>query len=97
MFPHLSSTTRTRGLSEYTLDSNCPEADVIRILWDVMDVRELVLSIEASGFFSHEPIIVIQEDGKNVVVEGNRRLAAVKLLLDPGSCSNFECTRAHNS
>ena len=57
--------------------------NVVKLLWDVMDVRELVLSIEASGFFSHEPIIVAREDGENVVIEGNRRLAAVKLLLDP--------------
>ena len=43
----------------------------------------MVLSIEASGFFPHEPIIVACENDKNVVIEGNRRLAAVKLLLDP--------------
>ena len=70
-------------LFEYALNTNSSEADVIEVLWDVMDVRELVLSIEASGFFPHEPIIVAHENGKNVVIEGNRRLAAVKLLLDP--------------
>ena len=69
-------------LSEYDLSKGSTESDVIKLLWDAMDVRELVLSIEASGFFSHEPIIVVHEDGKNVVIEGNRRLAAVKLLLD---------------
>ena len=70
-------------LSEYDLGPNSSEADIINVLWEVMDVRELVLSIEASGFFSHEPIIVTRENGKNVVIEGNRRLAAVKLLRDP--------------
>ena len=70
-------------LFEYDLTAQSSEADVIKVLWDVMDVRELVLSIEASGFFSHEPIIVSQENDKNVVIEGNRRLAAVKLLTDP--------------
>ena len=29
-----------------------------------------VLSIEASGFFSHEPIIVAYEGAKNTVIEG---------------------------
>ena len=60
------------------------EAELIRVLWEAMDVRELVLSIAASGFFRHEPLIVAREDGKNVVIEGNRRLAAVKLLRNPG-------------
>ena len=39
------------------------------------------MSIAASGFFRHEPVIVAREKGENVVIEGNRRLAAVKLLL----------------
>ena len=59
------------------------ESDLIKVLWETMDVRELVLSIAASGYFEHEAVIVAQEDGKNVVIEGNRRLAAVKLLLSP--------------
>ena len=70
-------------LSGYDLGADTTEAEVIRVLWDAMDVRELVLSIEASGFFPHEPVIVARENEKNVVIEGNRRLAAVKLLLDP--------------
>ena len=75
--------TKNPRLSEYDLGPHSSEAEIIKVLWEVMDVRELVLSIEASGFFSHEPIIVTRENGKNVVIEGNRRLAAVKLLLEP--------------
>ncbi|OAH98485.1 hypothetical protein A1353_02310 [Methylomonas methanica] len=48
-----------------------------------MDVRELVQSIAASGFFPHEALIVAFEQDKNIVIEGNRRLAAVKVLLNP--------------
>ena len=59
------------------------EMDIIKVLWDTMDVQELVLSIAASGYFKHEPVIVAEENGRNVVIEGNRRLAAVKLLLNP--------------
>ena len=70
-------------LVEFDLPKNASDDDVVRILWDVMDVRELVLSIAASGFFQHEPLIVIRDNGKNIVIEGNRRLAAVKLLLEP--------------
>lgn len=70
-------------LPEFGLTRNSTEAEVIRVLWTAMDVRELVLSIAASGFFRHEPLIVALEHGKNVVIEGNRRLAAVKILMDP--------------
>ena len=70
-------------LTEFNLTPTTPEVEVVRVLWETMDVKELVLSIAASGFFQHEPIIVSHEHGENVVIEGNRRLAAVKVLLDP--------------
>ena len=70
-------------LPEFGLTKNSTEAEVIKVLWTAMDVRELVMSIAASGFLRHEPLIVAVEDGKNVVIEGNRRLAAVKFLIDP--------------
>ena len=70
-------------LPEFDLTDNSTESDVIKVLWEAMDVEELVMSIAASGFFRHEPLIVAEEDGKNIVIEGNRRLAAVKVLLDP--------------
>ena len=53
------------------------------MLWEMMDVKELTLSIAASGYFPHEPVIVAMEGGSKVVIEGNRRLAAVKLLRQP--------------
>lgn len=77
-------------LFEYDLSPNPSDADIIKLLWEVMDVRELVLSIEASGFFFHEPLVIVDEDGKNVVIEGNRRLAAVKLLRDPDLAASLE-------
>ena len=68
-------------LAEYGITKATPEGEILKILWDAMDVRELVQSISASGFFPHEALIVAKEDGKCVVIEGNRRLAAVKVLL----------------
>lgn len=65
------------------------EDDVIRVLWEAMDVREVMMSIAASGFFPHEPLIVAQEKGKNIVIEGNRRLAAVKVLLNPAVAESY--------
>lgn len=76
-------------LPEYGLKASSTEADIISILWDAMDARELVLSISASGFFNHEPLIVTRENDKLIVIEGNRRLAAVRLLLDPEILPNI--------
>ena len=77
-------------LPEFDISRETPETEIIRILWAAMDVRELVMSISASGFFRQEPLIVANEDGKNIVIEGNRRLAAVKLLLEPTLAKGFE-------
>ena len=46
---------------------------------------ELMESIGENGFFAGEMLLVVQagDDEKYIVVEGNRRLAAVKLLSDP--------------
>lgn len=74
-------------LAEFNIGPN--DSDMIKFLWEAMDVRELMLSIAASGYFSHEPVIVADEGGKNVVIEGNRRLAAVRLLLDPALCKGL--------
>lgn len=70
-------------LAEYGIEASTSQEEILKILWDAMDVMELVQSIASSGFFPHEAIIVAQEDSKYIVIEGNRRLAAVKVLLDP--------------
>lgn len=72
-------------LSEYGITPGTTDGEIMQTLWDTMDVRELVQSISASGFFAHEPLIVTTEKAKLVVIEGNRRLAAVKILLDPST------------
>ena len=41
---------------------------------------ELAISFIESGFWPQEALVVIKECGKQVVLEGNRRLAALKLL-----------------
>lgn len=68
-------------LAEYGITRATSEDEVLKILWDAMDVRELVQSIAASGFFPQEALIISKEDDRKIVIEGNRRLAAVKVLL----------------
>lgn len=65
------------------------EDEILQVLWDNMAVNEIVMSILANGFFENEVLYATVEEGKYVVVEGNRRLAAVKLILDPGRCKGM--------
>ena len=64
------------------LDGDLNEPDLVRLLWKDFAVDELALSIAGNGYFEHEPLFVALENDKHIVVEGNRRLAAIKLLLD---------------
>ena len=42
-------------LPEFDLTANSTEADVIQVLWEAMDVREVVMSIAAVVFLSRAP------------------------------------------
>lgn len=64
------------------------EDDVIDYLVDHADVDELIQSILSSGWLDYEPLIVL--DGENVVLEGNRRLAALRILADPNLQSRYK-------
>ena len=66
------------------------QKDLVKILWTDMVVDEVAWSIAENGFFRSEPLFVITQDPqekdptkrKYIVVEGNRRLTSVLLLLD---------------
>lgn len=68
------------------------EAAALSILLEKANLKELWDSIAERGYEPFEPLVVTQEGGENVVLEGNRRLAAVKLLLNPGLAGS-EMTR----
>ncbi len=58
------------------------EPQVFAFLLRECSLIELMLSIGSQGFFPGEPLLVVPRDeGGYVVVEGNRRLAALKLLV----------------
>jgi hypothetical protein len=69
-------------LSDFGLTSKASQEEILGVLWAKMAVDEVALSIAANGFYRHEPLYATRESGKLYVVEGNRRLAAVKLLRD---------------
>jgi hypothetical protein len=70
-------------IAEFNINEKTPENEIFRVLWSAMGVEEIVLSIKASGFFEYEPLYGIEEGSKVTIIEGNRRLAAIKAILDP--------------
>jgi len=75
--------TQNPRLVEFNFTNKTPQAEIIELLWEEMAIDEIILSIKASGFFQNEPLIAIAEDDHYVVIEGNRRLTAVKAVLHP--------------
>ena len=74
--PRLESVAKTKD-----------QLELIKAMWREMAVSEVALSIAENGFFEEEPLFAVpapKENGETryFVVEGNRRLTAVKLLLD---------------
>jgi hypothetical protein len=69
-------------LAELRTNDEFREPEVLKVLWRDMAVDEIALSIASNGYFEYEPMLAVKEGSELVVIEGNRRLAAVKLLRD---------------
>jgi hypothetical protein len=79
------------GIDELILDPDNPrlpeelqggtQAAILSYLYDNATLDELARSFIDNGFFEHEPLMVTGENGKYVTLEGNRRLAALKVLF----------------
>lgn len=74
---------RNPRLAGHVLDLGEQDA-ILHWLWREKAVDEIVSSMLASGYWEHEELFATKEEEDHlVVVEGNRRLAAVKLILEP--------------
>jgi hypothetical protein len=72
------------------LTTQATQNQIINDLFENEDAFELVESIQVSGYFSQEAPIVTMENGVPLVLEGNRRVAALKSLLNPGLVPKYE-------
>lgn len=85
--------TRYLSVAKLLLDEKNPrlgtgttgqtQRDIIQYLFDHDKALEIVHSIVTRGYFENEPLLAISEQGNYVVVEGNRRLAALKAIKNP--------------
>jgi len=73
-------------LSEVEDLDRTDENEIGKALWKLLAADEIVMSITSAGhFFRHEPLMVEErKDGNYTVVEGNRRLLAVKAIVSEG-------------
>lgn len=81
--------TENPRLVEFGINKNESEENVIALLCNVMAVDELIFSIVNSGFFFHEPLIGIPDKRKFIIIEGNRRLAALKVIVQYEKYAEF--------
>ena len=58
--------------------------EIVQYLFDHDKAIEVAKSIAARGYFPNEPLLGIKEGDQITIVEGNRRLAALKALREPG-------------
>lgn len=85
--------TKNLSVATLLLDSKNPRLgretgprsprDIAQYLFEHDKVIEVAESIVVRGYFQNEPLLAVKEDGRLVVVEGNRRLAALKALREP--------------
>ena len=59
------------------------DSQIIQVLADTSDLSEIVESLAANGYIDIEPLIAQKIQGRFRVLEGNRRLAAIRILLNP--------------
>jgi hypothetical protein len=93
MTDYSSWPTRKLSVTTLRLDSQNPrltnqgrsitQPEIINYLIENEKVIELAKSIISKGYFLNESPIVVNEDGKYIVLEGNRRIAACKILINP--------------
>jgi hypothetical protein len=58
--------------------------EIIQYLFQHDKALEVAESIATRGYFPNEPLLAVKEGERLVVIEGNRRLAALKALREPG-------------
>lgn len=67
-------------LAEYGVHGS-GQSELLEALWELSDAAEVAKSIAHAGFYEHEPILVEKKGERYIVIEGNRRLTAVRVLV----------------
>jgi len=70
------------------------QEELLKLMVEQFSLGELIQSFSTNGYFHEEPLVAVngEADGTFVVVEGNRRLAALKLINAPELATRFGIT-----
>lgn len=79
---HLKLDIRNPRFS-YQSQKEMNQTEIVRYLIDNHSAYDLAKSIAINGYLLNEDPIVCKEGDYYVVLEGNRRIAACKILLNP--------------
>ncbi len=69
------------------------QTEVINDLFANEDAMLILETIAQNGYFPDEPPVVVKEQGKLVVLEGNRRVVSLKAMKDPSIAPKKFATR----
>lgn len=74
-----------------SLSAKSTQRKILLQLYEEHRLEELMHSFVSNGFFDEEPLVAVpgKKSGTYIVVEGNRRLAALKLLTDDQLAANL--------
>ena len=70
-------------LSKYDISKVSTKNQMATFIYDQLAIHTIINSIALAGYFPQRPITVAREHGHNVVLDGNRRLAAIMVITDP--------------
>lgn len=74
----------------FIIPPNPTQQSIINYLIEFEEVEQLALDInESGGLFAGERVIAIKEKDKYIVLEGNRRICACKILMNPNLLRNI--------
>jgi hypothetical protein len=65
-------------------EEGCTQEKLVELMLERFNIDELAESIIATGYVPFDPLVGYEHKGKVRILEGNRRVATVKLLLSPG-------------
>lgn len=63
---------------------------LLEYIAEAYNAMEVARSIARHGYFASEPLIVIPDNDEYIVVEGNRRLVALRILADPSLAESLD-------
>lgn len=63
---------------------NANQNELLQLMDRDYQLEQIGESLADNGYFPQEPLVAISQNDHYVVIEGNRRLAALKVLLEPG-------------